>query len=334
MTNRKDLELNMSFKVPNQENVFTTQLRIDKETSFDIYYDIYSTENTDYLYIKLVENSAVAPFYYNKSYTLEELQDLHRIFKAVDLEILKSDLSDLFKEKRVKLYYEENKEKVIMELDPSLFVKRHTIRFELIKEMIPEKEKDDKLLELYDINKKQKNLAQELYALLKPLKGRIDQKVIDNLMENFDLYDKDNKVDQPCSNGDNMSYGDKDEKVETLSDEFKKMLLVNSNGYRGIIRKENGVYKAQVTLKNETSRCWKRGFIELKLDKNASQIQCNSIDYPIYDVEIGQELDLIFTLEKDIKIGKYKVVFDTYIDGELLKDVQFKLKLNIKNAEE
>ena len=110
MTNRKDLELNMSFKVPNQENVFTTQLRIDKETSFDIYYDIYSTENTDYLYIKLVENSAVAPFYYNKSYTLEELQDLHRIFKAVDLEILKSDLSDLFKEKRVKLYYEENKE--------------------------------------------------------------------------------------------------------------------------------------------------------------------------------------------------------------------------------
>jgi hypothetical protein len=180
MTNRKDLELNMSFKVPNQENVFTTQLRIDKETSFDIYYDIYSTENTDYLYIKLVENSAVAPFYYNKSYTLEELQDLHRIFKAVDLEILKSDLSDLFKEKRVKLYYEENKEKVIMELDPSLFVKRHTIRFELIKEMIPEKEKDDKLLELYDINKKQKNLAQELYALLKPLKGRIDQKVIDN----------------------------------------------------------------------------------------------------------------------------------------------------------
>ena len=101
MTNRKDLELNMSFKVPNQENVFTTQLRIDKETSFDIYYDIYSTENTDYLYIKLVENSAVAPFYYNKSYTLEELQDLHRIFKAVDLEILKSDLSDLFKEKRV-----------------------------------------------------------------------------------------------------------------------------------------------------------------------------------------------------------------------------------------
>ena len=315
MTNRKDLELNMSFKVPNQENVFTTQLRIDKETSFDIYYDIYSTENTDYLYIKLVENSAVAPFYYNKSYTLEELQDLHRIFKAVDLEILKSDLSDLFKEKRVKLYYEENKEKVIMELDPSLFVKRHTIRFELIKEMIPEKEKDDKLLELYDINKKQKNLAQELYALLKPLKGRIDQKVIDDLMENFDLHDKDNKV-------------------ETLSDEFKKMLLENSNGYRGIIRKENGVYKAQVTLKNETSRCWKRGFIELKLDKNASQIQCSSIDYPIYDVEIGQELDLIFTLEKDIKIGKYKVVFDTYIDGELLKDVQFKLKINIKNAEE
>ena len=315
MTNRKDLELNMSFKVPNQENVFTTQLRIDKETSFDIYYDIYSTENTDYLYIKLVENSAVAPFYYNKSYTLEELQDLHRIFKSVDLEILKSDLSDLFKEKRVKLYYEENKEKVIMELDPSLFVKRHTIRFELIKEMIPEKEKDDKLLELYDINKKQKNLAQELYALLKPLKGRIDQKVIDNLMENFDLHDKDNKV-------------------ETLADEFKKMLLKNSNGYRGIIRKENDVYKAQVTLKNETSRCWKRGFIELKLDKNASQIQCNSIDYPIYDVEIGQELDLIFTLEKDIKIGKYKVVFDTYIDGEILKDVQFKLKINIKNAEE
>lgn len=50
MTNRKDLELNMSFKVPNQENVFTTQLRIDKETSL-IYIMIFTPLKTQITFI-------------------------------------------------------------------------------------------------------------------------------------------------------------------------------------------------------------------------------------------------------------------------------------------
>ena len=66
-----ELKLKMSIEVPNQPTVIKEQLAIDNDPSFDIYFDIFNGERKKYLYIKLVENSAVAPFYYNRSYTIE-----------------------------------------------------------------------------------------------------------------------------------------------------------------------------------------------------------------------------------------------------------------------
>ena len=84
---QKKLALKMSQVVPRQTTVIKEKLPMDdnEDTSFDIYFDIYNYENEDYLYIKLIENSAVSPFYYNKSFTLEELCEIHRIFKADDI---------------------------------------------------------------------------------------------------------------------------------------------------------------------------------------------------------------------------------------------------------
>lgn len=57
-----ELKLKMSLEVPNQPTVIKTQLPLDNDTSFDIYFDIFNGERKKYLYIKLIENSAVAPF--------------------------------------------------------------------------------------------------------------------------------------------------------------------------------------------------------------------------------------------------------------------------------
>ena len=57
----------MSKEVPKREDVIKTELQIlEEDISFDVYSDIYKIEDENYLYIKMEENSAVAPFFYNK----------------------------------------------------------------------------------------------------------------------------------------------------------------------------------------------------------------------------------------------------------------------------
>ena len=307
---RNELEQEMSKKILNQKTLIKKKLSIDENTSFNILYDIYSIDKTDYLYIKLIENSAVAPFYYNIFYKIEELRAIHNIFKAVDMDEVKSALNDLFDNNKVKLYYEKNKEVVIMELDAKLFVKNHLIKFELKKQMIPENEKDDKLIELYKIIKNKNDLAKELYALLKNIKGGIDNKIIDNFKDNFDL----NEVDEE----------------EEISEYLTKYIKKKEDGFEGdIFEKEEGCL-AELNLRNRTNVIWKKGFIKLKLDENASDIICKEIIYPIYDIEIKKEGGIIFSFYGDVKPGTYKMSFDVFIYAKKLSDIKLILNLSKK----
>ena len=220
---------------------------------------------------------------------------------------VKSALNDLFDNNKVKLYYEKNKEVVIMELDAKLFVKNHLIKFELKKQMIPENEKDDKLIELYKINKNTNDLAKELYALLKNIKGGIDNKIIDNFKENFDL----NEVDEE----------------EEISEYLTKYIKKKEDGFEGdIFEKEEGCF-AELNLRNRTNVIWKKGFIKLKLDENASDIICKEIIYPIYDIEKKKEGGIIFAFNRDVKPGTYKMSFDVFIYAKKLSDIKLVLNL-------
>lgn len=304
---RNELEQEMSKKILNQKTLIKKKLSIDENTSFNILYDIYSIDKTDYLYIKLIENSAVAPFYYNISYKIEELRAIHNIFKAVDMDEVKSALNDLFDNNKVKLYYEKNKEIVIMELDAKLFVKNHLIKFELKKQMIPENEKDDKLIELYKIIKNKNDLAKELYALLKNIKGGIDNKIIDNFKDNFDL----NEVDEE----------------EEISEYLKKYIKKKENGFIGEIFENLEGCFAELILRNRSNVIWKKGFMKLKLDENASDIICKEIIYPIYDIEKKEEGGILFSFYGDIKPGEYKMSFDVFINAKKLNDIKLILNL-------
>ena len=105
---KKKMNLRMSQDVPEQITVIKKELAMksDKDTSFDIYFDIYHSENEDYLYIKLIENSAVSPFYYHKSFTLEDLRQCHRIFNAVNIDQVKEALKKSFQFNKIKLVYD------------------------------------------------------------------------------------------------------------------------------------------------------------------------------------------------------------------------------------
>ena len=184
---KKEIDLRMSLTVQKQDSVESTKLPINEDTSYDIFYDIWDSGTKKYLYIKLVENTANSPFFYNRSYDLEELYDNHRIFKTCDtIEEVKERLKSLFQKKKIKLRFEENEDIVVMELDVMLFAKAYKLEFQLYREMIIEEEKDQELIELYKLNKNKLIQLKDIYSLIKNENGNKKNDLM-NLFKKYEI---------------------------------------------------------------------------------------------------------------------------------------------------
>ena len=220
---RKEFELISSLNIESKNTVFKASLPIDEDTSFDIYYDIYDSRGSKYLYIKLVENTAVAPFYYNRSYDKEELENIDCIFKAVTMEKLKEDLRDLFNNKKIRLFYGQNKDIIKMALTCNLFQREYTINFELYREMTPEDRKKAKMNTLYDINKKKQKIKKEFYSYLKTI-NNMNKDIIQKLVEKMDLE----------------VLNDEDEQINQINNNALEEIIINDvNNNENIIENEN-----------------------------------------------------------------------------------------------
>jgi len=179
----RDLDKVMATEVPTKKTAYVEKLPIDEDTSFDIYYDIYNEGNTDYLYIKMTENTAVAPFYYNRSFTIEELQELDDIFRTCDLKEIKEHIKSLFDGKKIKLIYDNNKEIIKMELSVVLFVTKYNVYFKLYKQMIPEEIKDEQLLNLYEIEKNKIKMIKDLASIFNSFSNQDEKAIGEKLKE-------------------------------------------------------------------------------------------------------------------------------------------------------
>ena len=175
---RKEIDLKMSLKFEKEKP--KAKLPINEDTCYDIFYDIYDSGQTKYLYIRMQENTARAPFFYNRSYELQDLYSNHRIFKTCDtMEEINVYLHSLFQKNKVNLRFneEDNEEIIIMEMNAILFATPFKLQFELYREMVPEIEKDPKLLELYKLNKMKLKSLKEIYAFIENNKDEITQKL-------------------------------------------------------------------------------------------------------------------------------------------------------------
>ena len=185
---RKDIDVKMSLVF--QKRKPKAKLSINKDTSFNIYYDIYDTDNNKYLYIIMEENTATAPFFYNKSYDMEELYQNHRIFRTCEsIEDVNERLNSLFEKKKIKIRYDENEneEIIIMEIDAMLFATPIKLEFKLYREMVIEKEKDNKLLELYKLNKNKLIKLKEIYDFVNNNRKNKDFEGLVKLFEKFEI---------------------------------------------------------------------------------------------------------------------------------------------------
>ena len=187
---KREIDLKLAPNFEKRINANKAILPIDNDTAYDIYFDICEYEENKYLYIKMIENTANAPFYYNKSYTIEDLHSLHKIFKADNIDEVKIDLKTLFEQKKIKLSFDKNKEIILMELDVINFATNYKINFELYKEMIPFEEKDQRLIDLYNIEKQKLKVLKEINLLIEKLKGNKGEKdFISELKKKIDFYE-------------------------------------------------------------------------------------------------------------------------------------------------
>ena len=397
---KREIDLKLAPNFEKRINVNKAILPIDNDTAYDIYFDICEYEENKYLYIKMIENTANAPFYYNKSYTIEDLHSLHKIFKADNIDEVKIDLKTLFEQKKIKLSFDKNKEIILMELDVINFATNYKINFELYKEMIPFEEKDQRLIDLYNIEKQKLKALKEIILLFKNLKGNKGEKdFISELKKKIDFYEipglneinenkkkierenekkNKNKNEKPEYNNENIqSINEKkeinnpymsiersqsiseekddekqisiersqsiseeknDEKEMHNSDitiERKKSVVKNQKICKNLLKEyifriKKGKFDIYLELNNFYDMDWPFEKIQLICDEK-SDIKPKEIEYPIYDIEPGQDGDFTISFNKDdIKPGKFKCYLQLYVNGAKMDDSDIELNIKAK----
>ena len=170
---KRDIDQEIAQIVHDQEED-TVQLEINEDTSYDINFGTYDNKDEKYFYIKMTENTAKAPFYYIRSYTIKELHELHNIYKVFEkdnLDNLKNYMRTLFDKNKISLKFEEDEVIIKMDIKAQLFADDELLFFELYREMIPNKEKDEKLLDIYALNKKEMKALKEITYFINNFKG-------------------------------------------------------------------------------------------------------------------------------------------------------------------
>ena len=328
----RELDKEMANEVPKKETVYVERLSIDEDTSFNIYYDIYNDGNTDYLYIKMTENTAVAPFYYNRSFTIEELQELDDIFRTCDLNEIKDHIKSLFEEKKIKLIYDnENKTIIKMELSVVLFVTKYKIYFKLYKEMIPEEIKDKELLNLYEIEKNKIKMIKELASIFNSFSNQEEKDIGEKLKELIFQFEI------PGIEENQLNLEEKSE-IDNISIQSSAVVSSNTN-YNIFINARRGkryhlnskINTIQLILKNVTDQDWPMNDLKLVCNEETSTIKCTVEDL-IYDVEKGQDCQFKVIFDpNDLKPGiKFQCNLELFLRGEKIKGGFVELLIGFK----
>ena len=133
----------------------------------DTIYRFSCTVSRGYLTLKLAEIGAFAPYIYERVLTLEEIQKNYKMFRSCDdLEKVQYHIEKLFNDKRIKLKKEkEDYIKFILNVDMISI----NLDIEIEAKRIMTTKKDDALLKLYEIEKKQLKLLKEIEISAKKL---------------------------------------------------------------------------------------------------------------------------------------------------------------------
>jgi hypothetical protein len=354
---KKEHDKIMSIEVPNKPTSLVEELAIDEDTSFNIYYDICNHENTDYFYIKMVEKTAEAPFYYNRSFTIEELQEVDNSWKSCDLKDVKEHIKTLFNKKKIKLFYDNDNDKEIikMELSILLFEDKYKIYFKLYREMVPEEMKDEELLNLYEIEKNKIKMIKELSSILNNFSNQEEKAIGEKLKQlifQFEIpgiekghlnfvgkdqpekiehknkitYEKEkkNEDDHLSNNTNNTEHSTEEKKqngiIPNNNTNYKIFINARKPGKKRYHLKE-GKNTIDLLLKNITDEDWPMNDIKLVCNEETSTIKCIVEDL-VYNIEKGQDGQIKLTFDPSDLIPDeiYQCNLELFLRGEKIEN--------------
>lgn len=336
-------------------------LKINQDTSFDIFYDIYDNDDEKFFYIIMKENTANAPFYYIRSYTIQDLHGKNKIFKVFEednFDEITNYMKRLFEKKKVKISYIENKEDIInIELNVILFANEDKIYFELYREMIPYEEKDQKLLDLYNEQKNRNKVLKEIQSLLKSFNiNQIDKEIINNInkilkskeIPGIEDLKEDNQIrneeirEQNIIEEINQANDVNDIDLSNNCEELiKSDPIINNEINKKIFEdlkkvytfsKAEGKFYVGLQLRNIFDEDWPQGSVKLVYNEQKSHIKCKEIKNFDYEIGKGQNGDfVVFFDENDLKPGtKYKCCLQLYVNGKKITDDDVIFKIKVK----
>ena len=201
---KKDLKFTLCISDDNNENninfddqtVNDTQIQEIKSSDVDKKKQIKLNDDTlfkfdcdvedDYLILKLSEIDALAPFIYIKKITLDELIEVHKVFKSCNnLNEVKEHIDKLFEMKKIKLS-QNKREEIIFNF--KIFYLSFEDKFQIIAKREMTDDKDPMLLKLYDIQKQKLKILKEFENYIKLLggNGKEIEKKLKEIKENIE----------------------------------------------------------------------------------------------------------------------------------------------------
>lgn len=353
MISNREIDLELSTNFEKNPNVLKTKLSVNEDTSYDIYYDVCEFKSEKYFYMKMIENTADAPFYFNRSYTQEDLCKIHKIFKANDINETKDDIKSLFEKQKIKLIFDQNEEMINMELDTMLFADNYKINFTLYKEMIPKEDKDKKLIDLYSLNKNKLKILKEIYACIHELGGnQNDIKIYEHINQLFiskeipgiekinckkpPIIEKTEKKvpkiekteEKKLVNNelDDSEIGKKRERKQSR----RVVCKISKLSAKYLLKKGNKNNCINLLLVNIYDEEWIPNKIKLECDEDGSTIKPCQIEYPFWDISKGQDGEFNVKFDKDIERGNHKCILYLYINGNKKEDSKIELNIKVK----
>ena len=158
------------------------QIKLDDDTLFKFDCDV----EDDYLILKLSEIDALAPFIYIKKITLDELIEVHKVFKSCNnLNEVKEHIDKLFEMKKIKLS-QNKREEIIFNF--KIFYLSFEDKFQIIAKREMTDDKDPMLIKLYDIQKQKLKILNEFENYIKSLggTGKEIEKKLKEIKENIE----------------------------------------------------------------------------------------------------------------------------------------------------
>ena len=153
----------------------------------DTIYRFFCSVKDNCLFLKLYEIGAFAPYIYEALITLDEMREINTMFKACDtIEEVRDNINILFKNGKIKLS-KENDNTITLNITALLLAKVETFKIELQRKITSEK--DDTLIKLYEIQKKEIKLWKEMEKLLKG-KGGKGNALLSKMFDIQKKYDK------------------------------------------------------------------------------------------------------------------------------------------------